>query len=822
MLTEHYLEPSHIILTGGGFALHPGLGEPLTNAVRAVDGLLRLAARYHGFHTTRFIGTTELHILTTTTGLHAPATLNQVVFAWITVMDRIAIAMRELKALCIGNAFDPARRNWPSRIPAAIQWLPVELQRKLPAELLATHNIHPPSVSSRPSKRTRTPSHFVVDHTSNGRSVLVPIFPPTQPTMAAEFTARPKVDQMPIAPDITPVKSKVAGAEVAPARASDGAGTSTVERGELKRSLRSAESSHSETGIRATMDSTAETSLRANQLDGQYGYPAVPRADGAVDVCGYPPHRASSAENRQAPPRLVQDHVAEDEIKDLFVSDQRRADSKQLDLLTCPRGPAVSPSFLAPARASSPSLLAPTPGLVFDRGRVEPGGLRAMIVQEDMKARERELTARVHSISLPPDFLELQQAFTPQIVSEEDTVESGGLQADGATATRQVRSLDGGLIVRDGPREASLPVAFPACGVIDTYFRASSTVQYDISVTSEPTGTYNAPAVEPSAAGLATPTLVSPGRAAVPSLPLVGDDRTAIAGTQRGRVRLLVHRYDAMSCGTGTVENGGLKGNSGESAKLHTSSQARRFLTSDVIANASSLPFSPGAHFKGDHRWTVEDGALVQRAASDSARSPPCLATAPLSPKSPAPAIAIANAVELGGLRKRVAGEITGASRDAAPSPMRLGAAFAKSVCRNIRSGADDFRVERGGLVVARKSQRRNWVRSAELRRTLDSVACARGSCLATAHPLMIISSFISSAFSSVTAYTAFAALVSAVVRTTSTSYLTRVRRGELAPCLAWAREGIGTTRARFDAQARERGNAAEFCMNLASVRFVD
>ncbi|KAJ7602238.1 hypothetical protein DFH06DRAFT_1152998 [Mycena polygramma] len=621
--------------------------------------------------------------------------------------------------------------------------------------------------------------------------------------MASEFTAatvpgvhaRPKVDQMPIAPDIAPVKSKVAGADVAPARASDGAGKSTVERGELKHSLRSAESSHSETGIRATMDSPAETSLRANQLDGQYGYPAVPRADGAVDVCGYPPHRASSAESRQAPPCLVQDHVAEDEIKDLFVSDQRRADSKELDLLTCPRGPAVSPSFLAPARASSPSLLAPTPALVFDRGRVEPGGLRAIIVQEDTKARERELTARVHSISLPLDFLELQQALTPQIVSEENTVESGGLQADGATVTRQVRSLDGGLIVRDGPREVSIPVAFPACGVIDTYLRASSTVQYDISVTSEPTGMYNAP-VEPSAAGLATPSLVSPGRTAVPSLPLVGDDRTVIAGTQRGRVRLLVHRYDAMSCGTGTVENGGLKGNSGESAKLHTSSQARRFLTSDVIANASSLPFSPGAHFKGDHRWTVEDRALVQRAASDSARSPLCLATAPLSPKSPAPAIAIADAVELGGLRKGVAGEITGASRDATPSPMHLGAAFAKSVCRNIRSGADDFCVERGGLDVARRSQRRNWVRSAELRRTLDSVACARGSCLATAHPLMIISSFIFSAFPSVTAYTAFAALVSAAVQTTSTSYLTRVRRGELAPCLAWAREGIGTTRA--------------------------
>ncbi|KAJ6499506.1 hypothetical protein C8R47DRAFT_1211793 [Mycena vitilis] len=39
-------------------------------------------------------------------------------------------------------------------------------------------------------------------------------------------------------------------------------------------------------------------------------------------------------------------------------------------------------------------------------------------------------------------------------------------------------------------------------------------------------------------------------------------------------------------------------------------------------------------------------------------------------------------------------------------------------------------------------------------------------------------------------------ALVSAMVRTTAATYLARVRRGELAPCLAWAREGIGTVRA--------------------------
>ncbi|KAJ6463634.1 hypothetical protein C8R47DRAFT_1079919 [Mycena vitilis] len=883
MLTEHYLEPPHIVLAGGGFALHPGLSEPLSDVVHAMDGLLQLAARYHGFHTTRFIGSTELHILTTTTGLHVPATQNQVVLAWVTLMDRIAIAMRELKALCTGNPFDPARRNWPSRIPQAIMWLPEELRRKLPTELLAMHDIHLHSTRAGVrSETSRTPLRFVVDITPSGRSILVPVFPSprasikpaaaseplgrsepakrkagereiglsargvrtetgmrartvhssvcspaliscspssvlssavVQPedaplltilhpaTSAVEHAGLEELGVMASVSDCVPRRAKEAKVSkdggMQPAKpvartavaidesvegrarlehASRSPSIEHAELGMLKDGLKLAESSQSETVIRLTADFPVDASLRTIQPDGLHGYPVVPRADGAVDVCGYPLHRASSAEDRQAPSRLAARQtcpttldVEEYEVQELFVSDQRRTDTKDPHSLTCSQGLSVSPSILPPARAPSPSLFLSTPALVFDKGHVESGGLRAMIVQDDAERGERVLTSKVYSIS-PPDFL-APQPRTPQIVSEEITVESGGLQADSAAVTHQVRSLDGGLIVRDGPREASLPVAFPACGVIDTYLRASSTVQYNISVASEPTGMHNAP-VELSAAGLPTPSLVSRGPAAVASLPLVGDDRTAIIGTQRGRVRLLVHRYDAMGCGAGTVELGRLKENS--------------------VSNTLSPLFPPGIHFKGDRTRTAEDDALARRATPTSAHTRLALRTGPPLPKSPAPALANAGAVERGGLHEQVVEGVARASRDA-PQP-RSGAAVVVGE-PNKNNNVECSTVEHGGLDgAARLNQQRVRAEWTE-RRTLKNVAPASADNRSPCHhhpPL------------SVPALDIFT-VVSVIIRTSRLSYFAWILRGNLAKCLAWAREGIGTARPNVDELRRSR-----------------
>ncbi|KAJ7505829.1 hypothetical protein B0H11DRAFT_2220465 [Mycena galericulata] len=182
MFTEHFLEPSHIILMGGGFVLHPDLAEPLSSIVHAMDRLVRLAAHHHGLHDSPFIGDTELHILTKTTSLHVPATQNQVVVAWITLMDHLAVAMRELKALCHGDPFDPSRRMWPSRIPAAIMMLALSLRYKLPKELLASHDIHIPSPSKVDTSRAhpenataRGALRFMVDYTPSGRAVLVAV-----------------------------------------------------------------------------------------------------------------------------------------------------------------------------------------------------------------------------------------------------------------------------------------------------------------------------------------------------------------------------------------------------------------------------------------------------------------------------------------------------------------------------------------------------------------------------------------------------------------------------------------------------------------------
>ncbi|KAJ7668889.1 hypothetical protein B0H17DRAFT_1142357 [Mycena rosella] len=131
-LTKHFLEPSHIILVGGGFTLHCELAEPLSDVVPAMDHLLHLAAEYHSLREAPFIGMSELHILTTTTGFHVPATQNQIVLAWVTLVDRLETAMREVRGLCIGDPFDPRRRTWPSRIPEAIMKLDCSLCSKLP------------------------------------------------------------------------------------------------------------------------------------------------------------------------------------------------------------------------------------------------------------------------------------------------------------------------------------------------------------------------------------------------------------------------------------------------------------------------------------------------------------------------------------------------------------------------------------------------------------------------------------------------------------------------------------------------------------------
>ncbi|KAJ7681126.1 hypothetical protein B0H17DRAFT_1138692 [Mycena rosella] len=137
---KHVLQPSHIILVAGGFTLHPDLAVPLADAVTAMDRVLRLAAQYHGLPHAPSIGVQEVQILTVTTGMHR-ASQNKIVLAWVTILDRLAAAMREMKSFRLENEIDPFRQTWSSRIPQNILALPLSLQAKLPKSLLESFGI---------------------------------------------------------------------------------------------------------------------------------------------------------------------------------------------------------------------------------------------------------------------------------------------------------------------------------------------------------------------------------------------------------------------------------------------------------------------------------------------------------------------------------------------------------------------------------------------------------------------------------------------------------------------------------------------------------
>ncbi|KAJ7681802.1 hypothetical protein B0H17DRAFT_1138232 [Mycena rosella] len=139
-LIKHVLQPSHIVLAHGGFTLHPDLAVPLADAVTAMDRVLQLAARYHGLPHAPSIGVQELQILTVTTGMHR-ASQNKIVLVWVTILDCLAAAMREMKNLRLDNELNPFRRTWSSRIPQNILTLPISLRAKLPKNLLESFDI---------------------------------------------------------------------------------------------------------------------------------------------------------------------------------------------------------------------------------------------------------------------------------------------------------------------------------------------------------------------------------------------------------------------------------------------------------------------------------------------------------------------------------------------------------------------------------------------------------------------------------------------------------------------------------------------------------
>ncbi|KAJ6579467.1 hypothetical protein DFH09DRAFT_1445496 [Mycena vulgaris] len=157
-LTKHVLQPAEIILSGGGFVLHPELAVLLSDVATSMDTLLCLAAKHHGLRNAPSIGSSELKVLTATEGLHACATQNRIVHDWVIIIDRLWAAMCELEVLCIGDPFDLSRSLWDSKIPRIASSLPLALRTKLPNSLLTFFGI---STSSVTTAEARERSHVL-------------------------------------------------------------------------------------------------------------------------------------------------------------------------------------------------------------------------------------------------------------------------------------------------------------------------------------------------------------------------------------------------------------------------------------------------------------------------------------------------------------------------------------------------------------------------------------------------------------------------------------------------------------------------------------
>ncbi|KAJ7629984.1 hypothetical protein DFH06DRAFT_1337907 [Mycena polygramma] len=159
-LTKHVLQPSHIVLSGGGFALRADLAQLLTNIIPAIGHLCSVAAKQHGREIPQF-GQAELQTLTCTTGLFVPATQNQIVWSWVTLIDELNFAMASMKSFWIGIPLTNSDRKRLSQIPRILASLPPSLRVKLPKAFLESYGITvlPPAVNASQASRQKENTH---------------------------------------------------------------------------------------------------------------------------------------------------------------------------------------------------------------------------------------------------------------------------------------------------------------------------------------------------------------------------------------------------------------------------------------------------------------------------------------------------------------------------------------------------------------------------------------------------------------------------------------------------------------------------------------
>ncbi|KAJ7226030.1 hypothetical protein GGX14DRAFT_386723 [Mycena pura] len=139
-LYKHILLPTHIVLLGGGFSLHPDLSQLLTNVVPPLDRLLDLALRNARLPGAQSFCQKELQVLTCTTGLEI-ATQNPIVWNWIHLVDKVYVAMVNLKSLRYGRPLNSLGFKCPSRMCKTLESLPLQLLIKLPSDFLHSYVI---------------------------------------------------------------------------------------------------------------------------------------------------------------------------------------------------------------------------------------------------------------------------------------------------------------------------------------------------------------------------------------------------------------------------------------------------------------------------------------------------------------------------------------------------------------------------------------------------------------------------------------------------------------------------------------------------------
>ncbi|KAJ6466769.1 hypothetical protein C8R45DRAFT_1106199 [Mycena sanguinolenta] len=136
VIIEHVLTPSDIILSGSGFTLCPGLTEVLLDA-----------------------------ILTCSSGLYM-AMQHQIIWNWVHLIDKIYVAMVDLKSLQHSLPIHVLGRSRPSQMAQTLMSLPRTLRTKLPTEFLRAHDVSdiPSATNMRDvsSARGYTLSHFDV------------------------------------------------------------------------------------------------------------------------------------------------------------------------------------------------------------------------------------------------------------------------------------------------------------------------------------------------------------------------------------------------------------------------------------------------------------------------------------------------------------------------------------------------------------------------------------------------------------------------------------------------------------------------------------